>query len=250
MYNKFGKEYQRTRDIKDPSRAYNEFYELPSMVKAVGNIKNKKLLDIGCGAGVHVKKYMKKGAKCQGMDISKTMIELAKEKCPTAEFKVGTMTKLPYKNNQFEIATSSLAINYVKDLKKAFKEVNRILKKNGLFYFSDESQISYCREKYIDKNTKISAVGYIKNKKTGKEMVLGDCWKPMKIVIDSMVPGMTLKHYDRPLRTILKTLVDTDFELIDVIDCMPTKEFKKISPKGYNRLIKFPLFSIYVARKK
>jgi len=250
IYDKFGKEYQRTRDEKYPSRAYNEFYELPSMVKAVGNIKGKKLLDIGCGAGVHVKKYMTKGAKCQGMDISKTMIELAKEKCPRAEFKVGTMTKLPYKNNQFDIVTSSLAINYVKYLKKAFLEINRVLKKNGLFYFSAESPVSYYRERHVDKNTKISAVGYIKNKKTGKELILGEGWPMQKYQEFDMVPGMTIKDYRRSLRNIIQTLVKTNFELIDIIDCRATTQFKRISPEGYARVEKFPLFSIYVTRKK
>ena len=78
MYDLYGKEYQRTRDKKHRSRLYNEFLEVPGMVNAVGDIRGKKLLDVGCGAGVHIKKYLAKGADCWGMDISHSMIELAR----------------------------------------------------------------------------------------------------------------------------------------------------------------------------
>lgn len=79
MYDEYGEEYQRTRDAGDKSRLYNEFLEVPAMVKAVGDVKGKKLLDVGSGVGVHIKKYLKKGAKCYGVDISKTMIELVRK---------------------------------------------------------------------------------------------------------------------------------------------------------------------------
>ena len=54
MYDQFGKEYQKGRDEKQKCRLYNEFLEVPSMIKAVGNIRGEKLLDVGCGAGVHI----------------------------------------------------------------------------------------------------------------------------------------------------------------------------------------------------
>ena len=105
------KEYQE-------KRIFNELVEVPSMVKSVGNIKGKKLLDVGCGAGVHIKKYLKKGAKCRGIDISKSMIEMAKKNCPNVDFKVGSMTKLPYKDSSFDIVTASLSMDYIKNLEK------------------------------------------------------------------------------------------------------------------------------------
>ena len=79
MYDNFGKEYVKTRKENSPERAYNEYMELPAMIEAVGNIKGKKLLDIGCGAGIHIEKYLKKGTICEGIDISETMIELARK---------------------------------------------------------------------------------------------------------------------------------------------------------------------------
>jgi len=249
MYDLYGKEYQRARDERKSERLYNELLELPCIIKAVGNIKRKRLLDIGCGAGIHIKKYLKEGAKVEGIDISNTMIELARKKCPKVEFKIGTITKLPYKNSEFDIITASLIINYVDNLKKAFKEVNRVLKKGGLFYFSDNSIIKSAIESIKNKKFKYKFVGYIENRKTGKLIVLGDAWKE-EIFEDEFVPGMITKHYLRTFRTFLNELTKSGFELIDFIDCKPVPAFKKYDAAAYKIFTKVPMFSIYVARKK
>ncbi len=249
MYDQFGKEYQRTRKEKHKSRLYNEFLEVPCMITAVGNIRGKLLLDVGCGAGVHIKKYLSKGAKCWGMDISQSMIEMAKQNCHNVEFKIGSMTKLPYKNSSFDIVTASLSVDYIENLIPVFKEISRVLKNGGKFYYSNESPIASARERYEDKNFKIVGIGKFINKKTGKQVAVGRAWDE-RLAEWEMVPGMLMKTYNKTFRTQLKNLREAGFELIDFIDCKPTPTFKKYDPTAYDVFSKFPLFSIYVSQKK
>lgn len=253
MYDTFGLDYQNSRKNKKTERLYNDYYELPSMIKAVGDIKNKKLIDLGCGAGVHIKKYLKKGAKCTGIDISETMLIQAKQNCPDVEFTIGSMSKLPYKNSSFDIATASLSIHYQKNLNSVIREVSRALKKGGLFYYSTESPTSTNREIYEFDNYRIAAVGKIKvkdkNGKTKEQISLGNGNKDSFVDFE-MLPGMTVRNYRYSLQTHLQTLRKNGFELIDVIDCKPTATFKKYDPKDYEFLNKMPLFNIYVAQKK
>lgn len=248
MYDRFGKEYQRTRDERHKSRIYNEFLEVPNMIKAIGNIKGKKVLDVGCGAGVHIKNYLKKGAKCFGMDISKTMICLAKKNCPAVEFKVGSMTKLSYKSKTFDIVTASLCLDYIVDLNRVFYEINRVLKKGGMFYYSIESPIASARERFENKEYEFYGLGRFIEKKTGKQISLGDTWSE-KIKEWDMVPGMILKTHKKTFRTNLLSLRKAGFELVDFIDCKPTLQFKKYNPKAYEVFTKIPIFSIYVSKK-
>ncbi|MFH1072467.1 MAG: class I SAM-dependent methyltransferase [Nanoarchaeota archaeon] len=249
IYDQFGKAYQQSRDEHRKERLYNEFLEVPCMLKAVGNIRNKHLLDIGCGAGVHVKRYLKKGAKAEGIDLSQTMIALAQKNCPGVMFKVGTITKLPYKNSRFDIVTASLIIDYVKDLDQAFAEVSRVLRKGGLFFYSDNSPISGAREIFENKIFKIKAVGYVLDKKTGSRIPLGSYWHECLEEFE-MLPGMTTKYYKRMFRTHLTTLRNAGLELVDFIDCKPVPAFKRYDPESYALFTKFPLFSIYVCQKK
>lgn len=249
MYDGFGAEYQKSRDEKDVSRVYNEFLEVPQMIMAVGNIKGKKLLDVGCGAGVHAKAYVKKGAKVQGIDISKTMVDMARERCKGVDFRVGSMNKLPYASSSFDIVTASLVTDYVKDLKKAFLEVNRVLKKGGFFYYSDNHPIASARELYETEDIKIRGLGYFMDKKTGRRINLGRTWLEGVDEFD-MVPGMTVKFFKRTFRTHLKAIRDAGFELIDYIDCKPIPEFKKYDADAYELFCKIPIFGIAVCRKK
>jgi ubiquinone/menaquinone biosynthesis C-methylase UbiE len=249
MYDRFGREYQKSRDEKQKSRIYNEFLEVPNMVRAIGKIKGKKLLDIGCGAGVHIEQYQKLGAKCFGIDISETLIELAKKRCPKVEFKIGSMTRLPYTNGYFDIATASLSIDYLKDLKKVFQEVNRVLKKGGMFYFSTESVVNMAKERYQDEEYKIKGTGEFFIKKLNKNIILGNGWKEGPVEWE-MLPGMKLTTYNRPFRNYLLALREAGFELADLIDCKPEKELKKYDTEEYEVLSRIPFFSIYVLRKK
>ena len=74
QYDKFAKKYFKLRfDKKDFN--HNRLIETPCMIRTVGNVRNKVILDLGCGFGEHVKKYIKKGArKVIGVDISKELI--------------------------------------------------------------------------------------------------------------------------------------------------------------------------------
>lgn len=247
MYNKFGEKYHSSRLEQRPERLFNEFLELPCMIKAVGKINRKNLLDIGCGAGAHTKKYLKKNAVVTGVDISETMIKLAKSNCQNANFVVASITQLPFKSESFDIATASLVIDYVKNLSKAFKEVNRVLKK-GSFLYSDQSCISGAREIVEDKNYIYSIIGYIKDKKTKKNFSFGNCWKSYIRKVE-LVPGMIVKQCVRPFREHLLSIRSTGFELIDVIDCKPVPAFRRKDPESFKVYTKFPLFSIFVCKK-
>ena len=57
-YDKFAQYYINRR--KDKSRFdYNRDIEVPALIKIIGDVKNKTILDIGCGFGDHAKKLSK-----------------------------------------------------------------------------------------------------------------------------------------------------------------------------------------------
>ena len=49
---------------------FNELLEMPSTLKLLGNVKNKKILDFGCGTGIYAKLLTKKGAKAKQNRVS------------------------------------------------------------------------------------------------------------------------------------------------------------------------------------
>ncbi len=95
---------------------------------------NMSVLDVGCGKGftlVDLKKLMPK-IKIRGIDISKYAIKNSHKKVKKY-LDVGCCSKLPYKDNSFDLV---LAINTIHNLNKkkcakAIKEINRVSRKSS-----------------------------------------------------------------------------------------------------------------------
>lgn len=56
-----------------------KYEKIKNIEKLLGNIPKSTLLDLGCGAGEHIKMLEKQGHKVYGIDNSKEMVEQAKE---------------------------------------------------------------------------------------------------------------------------------------------------------------------------
>lgn len=79
MYSGLAREYH---DMRLKKSFYNEMIEMPAMLKILGNIKGKKILDWGCGSGLYIKKLKGKCAEIKGFDISPDMVKIAIEMNP------------------------------------------------------------------------------------------------------------------------------------------------------------------------
>jgi len=114
---------------------------IPRVARIFKKEKIKRVLDLGCGSGRHLVYLAKQGFDVYGIDISKTGIELAKDwlrkEKLKANLKIGDIyKKLPYKDNFFEgiICTNVLHHNKIEKIRKLIKEMERILKPQGLIY--------------------------------------------------------------------------------------------------------------------
>ncbi|NHJ47921.1 MAG: class I SAM-dependent methyltransferase [Asgard group archaeon] len=126
-------------DKGDTSR---EFIIDPALWKQIGDVKGLKILDAGCGNGYLSRLLAKKGAKVTGIDISKHFIGFCKKKEKAnplgCEFLTGSLTDMSsIDSGIFDIVVSNIVMVDVQDYKSAFKEINRVLKPNGRFIWSN-----------------------------------------------------------------------------------------------------------------
>lgn len=116
---------------KNPIQRYliANFYK--GFIEEVKSKKPKTILDVGCGEGftlelLHDKKI---GEKLEGVDFLKTAIEIGKKERPFLTLKEGTIYKLPYKDNSFDLVICSEVLEHLEDPKKALEELHRVTKK-------------------------------------------------------------------------------------------------------------------------
>lgn len=118
-------------------------------LKLIGSVKNKKVLDLGCGGGQISIAFAKKGARVIGIDLSEEQIKFAKKLAEKNKVKIsfeqGSFQKLStIKSGSQDIVFSSWAFLYSPDIKQVFREANRVLKKGGLFIFSQDHPFFHC----------------------------------------------------------------------------------------------------------
>ena len=101
----------------------------------------KRILDLGCGTGRHLVYLAKKGFEAYGIDIAEEGIKIARKWLEKenlrADLKVGDIYKtLPYKDGFFDAVICIRTLNHgkIEWIRKAIKEMHRILKPNGYVF--------------------------------------------------------------------------------------------------------------------
>jgi len=110
-------------------------------VKKYGEEIQGKILDLGCGTGINLAYLSEQGFKTYGLDISTTAISRVKERKLHINLKIGSFHNLPYENETFNAIICLRVLQHTdwNGAEKAFSELNRVLKKNGLILLSVRS---------------------------------------------------------------------------------------------------------------
>lgn len=120
------------------------------------------LVDVACGTGKMIKswtkEFYKNGISCKeiiGIDPSKGMLDIAKEKITNASFMENKADDMPLNSESVDVLSISYGLRNIVDKKSAFIEFNRVLKNGGIIvvleFVKDESGsiISKLKEGYI-----------------------------------------------------------------------------------------------------
>ncbi len=90
-----------------------------------------KIIDMGCGTGAFIAKFLDHGFELYGIDISSKSIDLARRKYPTITFEVGDIENTNWADSSFDIILLSGVLHHFPDFTLVVKECYRILKKGG-----------------------------------------------------------------------------------------------------------------------
>ena len=109
-----------------------------NLKKRLHNLEKKckneiqRFLDVGCGEGYGIIEASSKGWETYAFDIVDNRIEDAKDK--TFDFKLGNIFTANYPENYFDVAFMDSVLEHVVNPLDYLKELNRILKPNGVLY--------------------------------------------------------------------------------------------------------------------
>lgn len=110
--------------------------------KLFGEVENKRLLDCGCGRGHTSIMFAKRGAQVTAFDTSQTDLTIAKQLAEanqvSVEFNCHPIEGLPFPDEHFDLVFGSCILHHA-DISEAAAEIHRVLKKDGIAAFIENS---------------------------------------------------------------------------------------------------------------
>jgi len=191
----------------------------PVILKIIGDVKNKNILEIGCGNGYLSRILATRGAKVTAVDVSSNFLKFAikKEKIKPLgiNYLLRNASKLyGLKDDYCHLAIANMCLMDIADLKSTIKEISRVLKKNGSFIFSLTHPLHEVQQQWV----------IIKNK--NKKFLARAIHKYLSSFTDSCIwtqKKLKTTFYHRPLQSYFQCLKEAGF-LIKNLKEIPTKQ--------------------------
>lgn len=194
LYGEYAREYAAHTAVS----IYNARYERPAMLKRLGNLRGKRVLDAACASGEYTAHLLECGAEVLGVDKSQAMVDLAHERVgDRARFLCRDLAKPldGVESDAFDLVLSSLTLHYIEDWSVPLAEFSRVLRGGGRLLMSThhpEMTLSQVEDYFsITRVTDVWNIG-------GKEHI-------------SM-------FYHRPLQAIVNPLIDAGFRLTALVE--------------------------------
>ncbi len=227
-------DYQREHEIPITHLHYGTHGATEADLHLLGEIKGKKIVEIGCGGGQNSIFLAKQGAKCTGVDFSENQIkfasELARDNNVSIEYHLRDITDLSFlPENSFDIVLgSAYALDWVYELGPVFKGARRILRPGGIFIFSKCHPFLNCFDWNSTPDRLQVVVSYFQS----------------KIQEPDEITGQELTYPLHTLSSILNILLDAGFLIDRVIEPQVAEEQLDTGGIGWNS----GLFSFEVAK--
>nr|WP_272877284.1 class I SAM-dependent methyltransferase [Neoroseomonas eburnea] len=105
------------------------------ILELLGDVRGRRILDLGCGDGDFAIELARRGADVTGIDASPAMIEDAGRRAESegvpVDFRPAGAEALPFPTGHFDIVVAVTILCFVADAAPVFREVARVLRPGG-----------------------------------------------------------------------------------------------------------------------
>ena len=157
-------------------------------LRLLGDLKGKRVLDLGCGSGAGAIAVAKQGAIAIAVDGSADNLAAAKragdENEVRIEFHQADLADLAFvRADTIDVVLSVWSLAHVEDLNRVFRQVHRVMKTNAPFVFSlphpaydmidDDAEPPVVRRSYFDTAPVTNEDGSVDYPRTTSEVITG-----------------------------------------------------------------------------
>jgi ubiquinone/menaquinone biosynthesis C-methylase UbiE len=223
-YDGFARAYAHNNE----TNPFNALYERPAIISLAGDVRGLRVLDAGCGSGVHAAELIKRGANVTGVDLSRDLLNIARERLgPGVQLREADLSQpLPFPDNAFDLVLSSLVMHYLAEWEPTLGELYRVLIPHGRLVLSTHHPFMDMRISGSD-----------------------DYFSTYTVTEDWVRDGrtMSMRFWHRPLRAMLAAFNATGFAVDDIVEPDPLPTMAHDAPDAYRHLTRkaqFVFFSL------
>lgn len=217
---------------------------IPAIKKAIPKAKNRRLIDIGCGTGDFYPLVILKGYEYDGIDISQSMISVAKSRYANGNFLISSSVSFSNKYQyKFDVALVNLlfeSFNKRPSILKTLAEIKKVLVPNGklVLGIQNPNYDQYMRHGILGKNNvKTKFTNYFDS--------------PVKYNLsykfENGTASFTAWHWT--LSDFVSCLFKSGFKIINIDECKPFRYIKDISEQKYANKSLYPTYLVITSIK-
>jgi ubiquinone/menaquinone biosynthesis C-methylase UbiE len=167
-WDRYATDYQAAARLPTDVAHYGPDIQNEADFHLLGDLKGKRVLELGCGGGQGSIAFAKQGASVTGVDFSSEQLAfaraLAEKEGVKVEFRLSDLADLAFlRTDSADAVFSAYALGYVEDLGRVFRQVHRVLRVGAPLVFSlkhpaydmiddDSEQPLLVRRPYFDKS--------------------------------------------------------------------------------------------------
>jgi len=241
IWNACGRAFDRFNSTDD---SLSEAIERPTIDRLAGDVAGKRVLDLGCGAGPYSIWFAERGAQVSGLDLSATMISLARQKATEHSLQLDLQVSdirepLPFTNDEFDLVFTATALHYVDDLERLFREIARVLKREGRLVASVLHPMSTAYFPPANEDDQHQPLYF------GEP--LRSIETPWLAYDDVPTEGRRISCHHHTTAEYFNAITEAGLRLSEICEPQPPPEYAQRNAARYEQAIRVPVYLVLVA---
>jgi ubiquinone/menaquinone biosynthesis C-methylase UbiE len=204
--------------------AYNAHYDRPAVLDLMGEVRGRRVLDVGCGPGLYAEQLRDRGALVTAFDASPEMVRLARARVgPGVEIRVWDLEEplswLP--DASHDLAVMALVIHHIDNRAQALSEIHRVLRPGGRLILSTTHP-------------------------TGDWLLKGGGYFDREQIEETWQEDWHLRYWKQPLEAWCAEFTDAGFLIERLVEPRPADSMAAAHPDEYRHLMDNPGFIAFV----
>jgi SAM-dependent methyltransferase len=198
-------------------------------LRLLGDLKGKRVLELGCGRGAAAIAFAGQGASVIAIDASRAHLTEARRTAERAEVRVewheGDIADLAFlRADSIDTVFSAHTIGEVEDVGRVFRQVHRVLRPQAAFVFSYEHPLALCVAREVPVGPGASASPPPPELPLGRPELRRSYFDDASVTVD--VDGDMVTLYPRTLSSVFMGLTRAGFRVEVFAEPVPVASFE------------------------